>query len=144
MILDNLRKAGILNTRKEDRLKFDSLEPFAGTWIHAVGTYPERAVRSSVFTRSGPPEGGTPNEKIRRAAVCIGPEHGTVGPDLVKEAVKEAVQGVGFDILIVCGFAFALAIQPPVDEVTSRPVCRPAPRPCSLPEGCRVWGNQGG
>ena len=38
MILDNLRKAGIQNTRKEERLKFDSLEPFAGTWIHAVGT----------------------------------------------------------------------------------------------------------
>jgi len=29
--------------------------------------------------------------KPRRAAVCIGPEHGTVGPDLVKEAAKEAV-----------------------------------------------------
>jgi len=39
-------------------------------------------------------------------AVCIGPEHGTVGADLVKEAAKEAVLGVGFDGLIVCGFAF--------------------------------------
>ena len=39
MILDNLRKAGIQNTRKEERLKFDSLEPFAGTWIHATGDY---------------------------------------------------------------------------------------------------------
>ena len=39
-------------------------------------------------------------------AVSIGPEHGTVGPDQVKEAAKEAVQGVGFDMLIVCGFAF--------------------------------------
>ena len=27
-------------------------------------------------------------------------------PQLVKEAAKEAVQGVGFDVLIVCGFAF--------------------------------------
>ena len=39
-------------------------------------------------------------------AVSIGPEHGTVGPQQVKEAAKEAVQGVGFDMLIVCGFAF--------------------------------------
>jgi len=39
-------------------------------------------------------------------AVSVGPEHGTVGPQQVKEAAKEAVQGVGFDILIVCGFAF--------------------------------------
>ncbi len=35
-------------------------------------------------------------------AVSIGPENGTVGPQLV----KEAVQGVGFEMLVVCGFAF--------------------------------------
>ena len=29
-------------------------------------------------------------------AVSIGPEHGTVGPQQVKEAAKEAVLGVGF------------------------------------------------
>ena len=34
------------------------------------------------------------------------PEHGTVGPDLIKDAAKEAVQGVGFDLLVVLGFAF--------------------------------------
>jgi adenine-specific DNA-methyltransferase len=39
-------------------------------------------------------------------AVSIGPEHGTVWPQQVKEAAKEAVQGVGFDLLVVCGFAF--------------------------------------
>ena len=43
---------------------------------------------------------------MRRVAVSIGPEQGTVGPQQVKEAAKEAVQGVGFDMLIVCGFAF--------------------------------------
>ena len=36
----------------------------------------------------------------------VGPEHGTVGPQQVKEAAKEAVQGVGFHMLIICGFAF--------------------------------------
>ena len=30
MILDNLRKAGVQNTIKNERLKFDALEPFAG------------------------------------------------------------------------------------------------------------------
>jgi adenine-specific DNA-methyltransferase len=49
-------------------------------------------------------------------AVCIGPEHGTVGPQLIKEAAKEAVQGVGFDLLIVCGFAF----DPHVSEEAKR------------------------
>jgi len=42
----------------------------------------------------------------RRVAISIGPEHGTVGPQQIKEAAKEAVQGIGFDLLIVSGFAF--------------------------------------
>ena len=49
-------------------------------------------------------------------AISIGPEHGTVGPDLVKEAAKEAVKGVGFDMLIICGFAF----DPHVSEEARR------------------------
>ena len=36
----------------------------------------------------------------------IGPEHGTVSPDMVKDAAREALKGSGFDILVVCGFAF--------------------------------------
>jgi len=87
MIIENLRAAGVQNTVKKERLKFDRLELFAGVWLHASGEY----------TESG---------KSRHVAVCIGPEHGTVGPDLIKDAAKEAVQGVGFDLLIVCGFAF--------------------------------------
>jgi adenine-specific DNA-methyltransferase len=39
-----------------------------------------------------------------------------VGPQLVKEAAKEAVRGVGFDILIICGFAF----DPHVSEEAKR------------------------
>ena len=88
MILDNLKKAGVQNTFKGERLKFDTLEPYPGQWINGEGTYTE--------------SGG----RVRRAAICIGPEHGTVGPLLIKEAAKEAVQGIGFDVLIVCGFAF--------------------------------------
>lgn len=96
-ILDNLKKAGVQNTVKKERLKFESMEPFAGINIQAQGTYLE-------------------GDKERRVAVCIGPEHGTVGPDLVKEAAKEAVQGVGFDLLVVCGFAF----DPHVSEETKQ------------------------
>jgi adenine-specific DNA-methyltransferase len=88
MILDNLRKAGVQNTRQEERLNFDRLDPYAGTWLHATGEYTDA------------------NGKSRRVAVSVGPEHGTVGPQQVKEAAKEAVRGVGFDTLIVCGFAF--------------------------------------
>jgi len=88
MILDNLKKAGVQNTRKGERLSFDRLDPYAGAWLHAAGEYTAA------------------DGKTRRVAVSIGPEHGTVGPQQVKEAAKEAVQGVGFDVLVVCGFAF--------------------------------------
>ncbi len=54
MVIDNLRIAGVQNTRREERLKFNALEPFAGTWLHAVGTYPDA------------------NGEEKRAAVSIG------------------------------------------------------------------------
>jgi adenine-specific DNA-methyltransferase len=98
MILDNLRTAGVQNTFKSERLRFDSLQPYAGQWIHGEGTYTDSDGTS------------------KRVAVCIGPEHGTVGPQLVKEAAKEAVRGVGFELLIVCGFAF----DPHVSEEAKR------------------------
>ncbi|HXU40321.1 MAG TPA: site-specific DNA-methyltransferase [Blastocatellia bacterium] len=88
MILDNLKKAGVQNTRKNERLVFETLDTHGGAWINAAGT----------FTDS--------DGKLKRVAVSIGPEHGTVGPQQVKEAAKEAVQGIGFDLLVVCGFAF--------------------------------------
>ena len=99
MILDNLKKADVQNTKKNERLTFDTLEPYAGTWLNAQGTYTE----SSPSPQPSPARG----EGVKkRVAISIGPEHGTVGPQQVKEAAKEAVQGVGFDLLIVCGFAF--------------------------------------
>jgi len=97
MIVANLKKAGVQNTVKQERLKFDQLDAYPGVYIQAAGEYAE-------------------NGKRRRAAVCIGPEYGTVSPDLVKEAAKEAVQGVGFDLLVVCGFAF----DPHVSEEAMR------------------------
>ena len=87
MIIENLRKAGVQNTVKQERLKFDRLEAYPGTYLQAAGEYTE-------------------GEESRRVAICIGPEHGTVDGDLIKEAAKEALQGVGFDLLLVCGFAF--------------------------------------
>ena len=98
MIIENLRTSGVQNTIKNERLKFERLEPYAGTWIHACGEYSEK------------------DGKTRRVAVSIGPELGTVGPEQVKEAAKEAVMGLGFDVLIVCGFAF----DPHVSEEAKR------------------------
>jgi hypothetical protein len=98
MILDNLRKAGVQNTKKGERLKFNALNPYAGSWLNASGEYTEAGA------------------KTKRVAVSIGPEQGTVGPYQVKEAAKEAVQGVGYDLLLVCGFAF----DPHVSEEAKR------------------------
>jgi len=97
MILENLRKAGLQQYEKKERIKLDRLEPYAGLYIQGDGGYEE-------------------NGQTKRVAVCIGPEHGTVGPELVKEAAKEAVRGIGFDLLIVCGFAF----DPHVSEEAKR------------------------
>jgi adenine-specific DNA-methyltransferase len=82
MILDNLRKAGVQNTVKNERLVFDRLEPVSGTWLHAGGTFMDS------------------DGKSRRVAISIAPEHGTAGPTHVKEAAKEAVLGVGYDVLV--------------------------------------------
>jgi adenine-specific DNA-methyltransferase len=38
--------------------------------------------------------------------VSLGPQWGAVGAEQVKEAAKEALKGAGFDLLVVCGFAF--------------------------------------
>jgi len=85
VVLDNLKTAGVQNTVRDQRLSFDTLEPWSGAYINAIGEYLE-------------------NRSVKRAAICIGPEHGTVGVDLVTEAAKEASKF--FDILIVVGFAF--------------------------------------
>jgi adenine-specific DNA-methyltransferase len=88
MILDNLRKAGVQNTFRNERLTFDRLDPLANAWIQGEGEFTDA-------------DGTT-----RRVAVAIGPEHGTVSPDQVKEAAREALKGQGFDLLVMGGFAF--------------------------------------
>ena len=87
MILENLRTSGVQNTHKSERLTFIRLESYAGGYLQASGEYQAGA-------------------GSKRAAVCIGPEHGTVTADLIREAAKEAMQGIGFDMLVVLGFAF--------------------------------------
>jgi adenine-specific DNA-methyltransferase len=85
-ILENLRRAGVQNTVKGERLVFDQLEVWPGNgYVQAAGEYFEAGTR-------------------RRAAVCIGPEFGTVGSELVREAAKEALHFA--DLLVVCAYAF--------------------------------------
>src|SRR5262249_752708 len=48
----------------------------------------------------------TEDGKARRVAVCVGPEFGTLSPDLLAGAALEACRGLPFDLLLLCGFAF--------------------------------------
>jgi adenine-specific DNA-methyltransferase len=88
-ILDNLGRAGVQNGWREERLEFASLTPYAGKLIHAEGA-----------RRNG--GDGTP----ARIAVSVGPQYGTVDAEWIKDAAREALRGVGFDLLLVCAFSF--------------------------------------
>jgi adenine-specific DNA-methyltransferase len=86
MILANLRDAGVQQAHKEDKITFQSLTPWPGHYICAEGQYQE-------------------GETLRRAAIFIGPEFGTVARQNLVEAAREAGDG-DFDVLIACAFSF--------------------------------------
>lgn len=88
-ILANLRTAGIQNGRKGERLTFDTVESYAGSYIQAVGEREDAAE-------------GTP----RRVGLTIGPQYGTVGPGFIKDAAREANRAGDLDLLCVLAFAF--------------------------------------
>ncbi|MEN8875884.1 MAG: site-specific DNA-methyltransferase, partial [Hyphomonas sp.] len=85
-MLENLRKAGVQQSGKEDAISFSSLVPWPGEWIAAEGKYME-------------------GETERRAGVFIGPEYGTVQRADLVAAAREAADA-GLDIVIACAFNF--------------------------------------
>ena len=96
VILENLKRSGVQQAHKEDRINFTSLMPWPGRFVCADGRYVEGGSGDDDDAPAGP---------ARRAAVFIGPEFGTVSrPDLV-EAAREAADG-GFDVLIACAFNY--------------------------------------
>jgi adenine-specific DNA-methyltransferase len=90
IILENLRTAGVQQAHKDGKIVFSSLTPWPGDLICAEGRYSE---------------GADGTAQVRRAAIFIGPEFGTVTrPDLVS-AAREAADAE-FDVLIACAFNF--------------------------------------
>lgn len=87
MILEQLRTAGVQQVEKSARISFDSLTPWPGQYVHAEGRFED--------------EGG----ETRRAAICIGPEFGTMQRSDIVRAAREAADA-GFDLLIACAFNF--------------------------------------
>ena len=89
-MLEHLKRSGVQQSHKEDKIEFDSVVGFPGRFICAEGQYME---------------GGEEDGVRRRAGIYIGPEFGTVSrPDLV-EAAQEAAE-IGFDVLIACAFNY--------------------------------------
>jgi len=88
MILANLRRAGIQNGRRAERIEFESLEQYPGTYVQAIGDRKDDA------------------ESTSRVAIALGPQYGTVSPGFIKQAAKEAMADDSVDLLCVLGFAF--------------------------------------
>ena len=95
VILDNLKRSGVQQAHKEDRINFTSLTPWPGRLVCADGRYNE----------GGQTDDDAPAGPEKRAAIFIGPEFGTVSrPDLV-EAAREAAE-CQFDVLVACAFNY--------------------------------------
>ena len=105
IILDNLRRSGVQQAHREDRISFTSLTPWPGRFVCGDGRYVEGgSAGEDEDALSGTRSSAAPVQE-KRAAVFIGPEFGTVSrPDLV-EAAREAADG-GFDVLIACAFNY--------------------------------------
>ncbi len=102
IILENLKRSGVQQAHKEDRITFTSLTPWPGRFVCASGQY---SVISGQSLEGPGEELNTDHQPLVTAGIFIGPEFGTVSrPDLV-EAAREAAE-CGFDVLIACAFNY--------------------------------------
>jgi adenine-specific DNA-methyltransferase len=87
MILDTLRVAGVQQAHKEDRITFESLDGWPGSYISGKGAYRDA------------------DSSLKSAGIFIGPEFGTVSRVDLVEAARECADA-GFDVLISCAFNY--------------------------------------
>nr|WP_247739589.1 site-specific DNA-methyltransferase [Qipengyuania flava] len=99
MVLENLKRSGVQQRAKDDKLVFESMKLWPGEWIVAEGTVRQKSLTEAEDeeeTEAGP---------TRRAAIFVGPEYGTITRPQVVAAAREAQEN-GFDILIAAAFNF--------------------------------------
>jgi adenine-specific DNA-methyltransferase len=101
-ILANLGKAGIQNGRRHERLEFEAVEAYGGTYVQAIGVQ-----------RNGQDGHGS------RIGISIGPQYGTVGPSFIKAAAREAIKDNKIDLLCILGFAFDPTALGTAEEYTA-------------------------
>jgi len=87
LILDNLKAAGVQQAHKADKIEFTALEPWPGQLVCAEGRYTDE------------------HGAVKRAAIFIGPEFGTVTRADLNAAAREAGDA-SFDVLIACAFNY--------------------------------------
>jgi adenine-specific DNA-methyltransferase len=98
-----LRKAGVKQSKKADRIVFSSVTPFAaGRHIAAEG-----------WTEAGE------NGKPKHFAIAFGPEFGSVTRLDMKAATREALEA-GFDVLLYCAFNFEAYVEEGSDNAFGR------------------------
>ena len=90
MILSELRKSGVQQSDRKNRISFDYLEPMPGRYVSAEGRY----------ARGG---------KMVKAGIFIGPEFGTVSRADLVAALREAKM-LGLDELISCAFSYEASV----------------------------------
>ncbi|MFM7168832.1 MAG: DNA methyltransferase, partial [Planctomycetaceae bacterium] len=109
MILENLRRAGVQQSDRANRIRFSALEPWPGVFVCAEGNY-SAAADTAAATDSGSTAASAEDDADevlveKRAAIFIGPEFGTVSRADLVAAAREASES-GFDVLIACAFNF--------------------------------------
>lgn len=93
-MIRTLRRNGVKQARKSDRIEFLSVEPWANGKHIAAEAWGEAS------------ESG----KSKRYAIAFGPEFGSVTRRDVREASREALE-CGFDVLIYCAFNFEAYVE---------------------------------
>jgi adenine-specific DNA-methyltransferase len=90
IVIEYLKTSGVHQSDKGRKINFDSVTPWPGQWVGAEARFMEGDGDAAV---------------MRRAAILIGPEYGTISrPDLTA-AAREANEA-RFDVLIACAFNF--------------------------------------
>ena len=106
MVLDNLKRSGVQQRAKDDRLVFESIKLWPGDHIVAEGTVVQKSLdeaeKDDADDSASAPKADRPT---RRAAIFVGPEYGTVSRPALTAAAREAMDA-GFDLLIAAAFNF--------------------------------------
>ena len=102
-MIRTLRKNGVKQARKGDRIEFTSVEPWANGRHIAAEAWGEAS------------ESG----RSRRYAIAFGPEFGSVTRLDMKNAAREALE-CGFDALLYCAFNFEAYVEEGSDSAMGR------------------------